>query len=109
MKIGLDEVTSKTSLSTKDDVRAQAQKKMESFNENAVDDASAIDAEISEVNGKMCILHKVTPMDSLSRLSIMYNVSERDIKQVNGIVGGLIHHKTVLNIPMTEGFKYAAP
>ena len=33
-------------------------------------------AEIIEVNGQMCVVHKVENSDSLSRLSIMYSVDE---------------------------------
>ncbi len=92
-----------------DEISIPATWSLTDHNANAVDASEAIDAEIVDINGKMCIVHVLTPMDSLPRLSIMYNVSEKDIKQANGIVGGLIHHKTVLNIPMTENFKYAAP
>ena len=66
-------------------------------------------AEIVDVNGQMCLVHNVVQEDSLSRLSIMYSVDELTIKKTNGIVGGLIHHKKQLNIPMTETFKYNGP
>ena len=55
----------------------------------------------------MCILHKVETSDSLPRLSIMYNVTERQIKLLNNLPNDMIHHKDKLNIPMTEKFKYA--
>ena len=79
MKAAMDSVTSRTTLSTKEDVRNMAQEKMEQHNANAGDE-NAIQADITDVNGKMCIVHVVTPIDSLSRLSIMYNVSEKEIK-----------------------------
>ena len=79
MKAAMDAVTSRTTLSTKEDVRNMAQDKMEQHNANAGDE-NAIQADITDVNGKMCIVHVVTPIDSLSRLSIMYNVSEKEIK-----------------------------
>ena len=66
-------------------------------------------AEIIEVNGQMCVVHKVENSDSLPRLSIMYSVDEQVIKKANGIIGGIIHHKATLNIPMTETFKYTGP
>lgn len=55
----------------------------------------------------MCVVHIVESSDSLPRLSIMYNVEERAIKNFNSIVGEMIHHLRTLNIPMTENFKYS--
>ena len=65
-----------------------------------------VEVEIAEVNGKMCIVHEVETSDSLPRLSIMYNVTERQIKTLNNLPNDMIHHQAKLNIPMTEKFKF---
>ena len=38
---------------------------------------AANEAEIIDVNGKMCLIHYVKPEDSIPRLSLMYNVDGR--------------------------------
>ena len=39
------------------------------------------------------------------RLSLKYNISERDIKNLNGLFSDQIHHMKHINIPMKEEFK----
>ena len=100
-----DAVVSKSTLSTHEDVVEIARQKMEEHNKQALD---GIDADVQEVNGKMCIVHEVQRDDSLPRLSIMYNIDERLIKNMNGLVfTDMIHHKKTLFIPMTEGFRFS--
>ena len=63
------------------------------------------DQQIVEVNGQTCLAHKVEQSDSLMRLSLKYNISERDIKNLNGLFSDQIHHMKHINIPMKEEFK----
>ena len=72
-----------------------------------VGDDPLAEADITEVNGGMCVVHKILPQDSLPRLSIMYNVEERVIRNTNGLPSDQIHHLKMINIPMTESFRYA--
>jgi LysM repeat protein len=79
---------------------------MEAHNVDASEDNGLDGAEVREVNGTFMLIHTVEPSDSLSRLSIMYNVDVRTIKNSNSLVSDQIHHKSTLNIPMVESFKY---
>ena len=62
-------------------------------------------AEITEVNGQMCLVHVIQPSNSLLSISMMYNVDMQHIKAANGLPGDVISHNKTLNIPMTETFK----
>ena len=73
-----------------------------------IGDGSIGDAEITEINGKTYLIHKVEPQDSITRLSLMYNIDGKQIKLANGLPNDLIHHKQFLNIPMVGNFKYMA-
>ncbi len=80
---------------------------MEEHNKAVSEDTNGLNgAKVTEVNGKMCVVHVIQPDDSVPRLSIMYNVDERQIKNFNSLIGDMIHHLAVLNIPMTESFKF---
>ena len=72
-----------------------------------VGDDPLSEAEITEVNGRMCVVHKILPQDSLPRLSIMYNVDESVIRVTNSLPSDQIHHLKSIKIPMTESFRYA--
>ena len=73
-----------------------------------IGDGQACDAEVTEINGKMYLVHTVEPQDSITRLSLQYNVDAKQIKLANGLPNDMIHHKEKLNIPMTNNFKYTA-
>ena len=62
------------------------------------------DAETREINGKQFLVHKVRESDSLMKLSLMYNVSIRLIKNCNNLVDDNVFHKRELLIPVVEGF-----
>ena len=63
-------------------------------------DEETDEAQIVEVNGQTCLLHKLKQSDSLMRLSLKYNVSERDIKNINRLFSDQIHHLEHVKIPM---------
>ena len=96
---------SPSSLSTKEDVKKAALLRMEAYNRNAEDEGQG-SAKLIEVNGKTCLQHEVQPSDSLPRLGLTYNVSEREIRNLNKLFSDQIHHLDHINIPMNEGFKF---
>ena len=71
-----------------------------------VEDEPMEEVEITVINGKRCMVHTVEASDSLPRLSIMYNVTEGQIKLFNNMPNDMIHHKDKLNIPMAGNFRY---
>ena len=74
----------KSSLSTKEDVRAAALERMNEHNQK-VSEGGQGQANLTEVDGETCLQHEVDPSDSLPKLSLMYGVSERDIRNKNGL------------------------
>ena len=65
--------------------------------------------QIVDFNGKMCLVHKIKPSDTLLQVSLLYNVDQGEIWQVNNLANETIHHLKTLNIPMTEEFKMPDP
>ena len=97
----------KSSLSTKEDVKAAAKKRMDAYNVTA-DEAGQGSAMLTEVDGKACLMHEIQPSDSIIRMSLTYNVAERDIRNLNRLFSDQIHHLEFLNIPMSQGFRFSA-
>lgn len=56
-------------------------------------------------NEKQFLVHKVLMSDSLTKLSLMYNVSQKDIKLCNGLTMDQIFQRKELLIPVTKDFK----
>ena len=56
----------------------------------------------------MYLVHKLEDSDSIPRLTIMYNVTDRAIRAANGLPNDLMHHLTQILIPMSENFKFHA-
>jgi len=86
IKKSTESVMVKSSLSTQDDIKAEAQERMNNHNKNA-SEAGQGAANLIELNGETCLQHEIEPSDSLPRLSLMFNVSERDIKNKNALFG----------------------
>ena len=101
IKESTNAVMSKSSLS---DPQVAAQARTQQYNSTTATEARD-EAKIVDVNGQICLQHQVDSQDSLMRLSLKYNVSDRDIKNINGLFSEQIHHLQHINIPMNESFK----
>lgn len=56
---------------------------------------------IKEVDGAQFIVHEVKQQDSLARLSLVYNVPIKTVKNVNGLVSDQIFQLREILIPVT--------
>lgn len=109
IKQATEKLVAKSTLSTEEDMKKAALKKMESHNA-LVEGKEHLDGlNVEDRNGSMVVIHPVASDDSLFSISLMYNVNQRQIMFSNGLMSDFIGMKTTLNIPMTESFKYTPP
>ena len=78
-----------------------ARQNMQIHNEQASDKSQG-GQEMKEVKGKMYLVHKLEDSDSIPRLTIMYNVTDRVIRAANGLPNDLMHHLTQILIPIND-------